>query len=196
MAQAHTPDKECLIVGLLSAWPELFDRVAERMSECFGPLMAESDLIPFTNSSYYEADMGPDLMRKFIAFDRPIAPDALAEIKEWTNELEAKLAADAHPVARPVNIDPGLLYLSRLVLATVKNRAHRIYLGRGIYGEITLIRQANQWQKLQWTYTDYQSEPYHAFFNRVRDKLLARAEVVRRELIARAEVARNEARRV
>ena len=46
--------------------------------------------------------------------------------------IEAGLAARrAWPVARPFNIDPGLMTDARVVLATTKDRGHRIYRGDG-----------------------------------------------------------------
>jgi len=34
-----------------------------------------------------------------------------------------------------VNIDPGYISLGKLVLASTKDHAHRLYLGEGVYGE-------------------------------------------------------------
>ena len=49
---------------------------------------------------------------------------------------------------RRVNIDRGFLSLSRLILATTKDNAHRIPLEKGIYGEITLLYQKQAFQEM------------------------------------------------
>jgi hypothetical protein len=71
---------------------------------------------------------------------------------------------------RPVNIDPGYLMLGKLVLASTKDRAHRIYLRDGIYAEECLYYVAG-WQSRPWTYPDYQRADYQQFFDQVRERL-------------------------
>jgi hypothetical protein len=45
------------------------------------------------------------------------------------------------PEPRPLNLDPGYLTEAKLVLATTKDRNHRLYLDRGIFAEVTLCYQ-------------------------------------------------------
>ncbi len=74
---------------------------------------------------------------------------------------------------RRVNLDPGYLIASKLVLATTKDFAHRIYLGQGIYGEVTLnYRRGQGWQPHPWTYADYRSPLALEFFALVRKEVL------------------------
>ena len=75
-------------------------------------------------------------------------------------------------VKRPVNLDPGLLDGSKLILATTKDYAHRIYLSRGIYAEVTLTWRRGAFQPTPWTYRDYRTEPYLAFFAKARARFL------------------------
>ena len=79
------------------------------------------------------------------------------------------------PVARPLNLDPGYLTEEKLVLASTKDHAHRIYLARGIYAEVTLHYQGGRWQSHDWTYPDFQRDDYHIFFTQCRDFLRRRA---------------------
>ncbi len=118
--------------------------------------------------------MGSPLYRRWVAFERLAAPDALAEAKLTTNAIEADLAAErAAGAPRPINLDPGYLDLARLVLASMKDHAHRIYLGRGVYAEITLLYQSRRWQKLPWTFPDFASGRYDAFLTAARGRLQA-----------------------
>ena len=118
--------------------------------------------------------MGPDLLRQFVSFEPLIDPGRLAEIKRETNELERRIADDAAAleIERPVNIDPGYVTPDKLVLATTKDRAHRIYLSSGIYAEVTLVYARGAWQPLEWTYPDYRKPEYHAYFEQLRRRML------------------------
>ena len=162
-----------LIVGLLSGDPDLLRRARQRLHRRFGEIDFESPRWPFDHTDYYAAEMGPDLQRWFLAFDALIRPDALVEIKQFTNDLEAEIADETlRVVARPVNLDPGYLHLGKLVLASTKDRAHRIYLGGGIYAEVCLHYRDGQWCSYPWTYPDYQRPEYHEFFTVVRNRLM------------------------
>ena len=67
-----------------------------------------------------------------------------------------------------MNIDPGYLTQAKLVLASTKDHAHRIYLDRGIFAEVTLFYKDRHWQHRDWTFPDYRRADYHAFFDECR----------------------------
>lgn len=173
MAKPRAAKPVKLLVGLLSGDVDLLRRARQLLIRQFGPVELESEVWPFDQTDYYEAEMGPALRRCFLALERPISPGDLAEIKRTANELEARIAEDCllPDIPRPVNIDPGYIELTKLVLATTKDRGHRVYLGRGIYAEVTLLYDRGAWQTLPWTYPDYHRPEYHAFFTRVRARL-------------------------
>jgi len=157
---------------MLSGFAELFGRAAEAMSGRFGKVSRESGVLPFDFTDYYAPQMGARIMRKFIAFERPFDPAGIIEAKLWTNALEAQLAGPEFPVPRPINLDPGYVTPSKLVLATTKDHAHRIYLGRGIHAEVTLSFVEHAFRPMPWTYPDYRTAPYRKFFEAVREDLL------------------------
>ena len=72
---------------------------------------------------------------------------------------------------RKINLDPGLLSLSSLILATTKNNVHRIPLQKGIYGEVTLMYVNREYQTLPWTYADYRTPAFHEIFKEMRTLL-------------------------
>lgn len=162
-----------LIVGLLGTDADLLRRARQSLVRDFGDVDLESDLWPFDQTDYYEAEMGPDLQRWFLSFERLIQPEHLAEIKLRTNDIEQQIADDCSlpTCRRPVNLDPGYLTLAKLVLATTKDRSHRIYQHSGIYAEVTLHYTQGTWQCWPWTYPDYRRPEYHSFFQRVRRAL-------------------------
>jgi hypothetical protein len=113
--------------------------------------------------------MGAGLLRRFHSFEHLVDPAELAEAKVATNAAESELAdLLGGGVDRPVNLDPGYVCRAKLVLATTKDYSHRLYLGRGIYGEVTLAWQDGAFQPREWTYPDYASTRYTEFFARVR----------------------------
>jgi len=83
-----------------------------------------------------------------------------------TNELERKYSEGGR---RKINLDPGYITESNLVLASTKAYNHRIYLKEGIYAEVTLIyRKKTGYEPLPWTYPDYRTRLALDFFGEVR----------------------------
>ena len=174
MALPAPPEPVTLVIGMLSSRPELLDRAETLLAERYGPVDLRSPVIDFTWTAYYEPQMGDNLKRRFISFTNRIDPGRLALIKLETNALEADLAREHRFVTRPVNLDPGCVSGSKLVLASAKDRAQRIYLGQGIYAEITLEFRNGGFRPVETTYPDYRSAAYIDFFTRVRERHLGR----------------------
>jgi hypothetical protein len=146
--------------------PDILPVVLEReLADAFGPVRARSASYSFDQTAYYETEMGPGLVKWVAAFTRPVAQESLPEIKLRANALE-EAWRDAR--GRRVNVDPGLLTPASLVLATTKGFAHRIYLGRGIYGEVTLIFRRGRYESLPWTYPDYRTPQVLDFLAQLR----------------------------
>lgn len=173
MAEPRIARPVKLLVGLLGGDPDLLRRAQQLMIHRWGPLDLKSDFWPFIQTDYYAPEMGPNLQRRFVSFAELIRPDRLTEIKLETNGLEQQIAEQAllPDIPRPVNIDPGYVDLTKLVLATTKDRGHRVYLGHGIFAEVTLQYSGGQWQVQPWTYPDYKLPECQAFFTQVRDRL-------------------------
>lgn len=169
MGQIKEPKPVKLISSLFTAELELLEAACNQLSAIFGPIDYESDLLPFDHTHYYAAEFGEGLMRKIVAFAELIDPGRLAEIKRLTNDLEMVWAREGK---RRINLDPGYVSLAKLVLATTKNHGHRIYLGQGIYAEVTLRYRDKTFRPWEWTYPDYASPPYIAIFNHIRELYL------------------------
>ncbi|MBN1489111.1 MAG: DUF4416 family protein [Phycisphaerae bacterium] len=173
MGAIRPPRKAKLICGLFSNDVDLLRRARQLLARRLGEIDTESELWPFDTTDYYEPEMGPDLQRMFVSFASLIDPGQLAHIKHETNDLEAAICHDmgAPPEFRLVNLDPGYITLSKLVLATTKDYSHRIYIGQGMYAESTLHWQSGAWQAWPWTYPDFAGERYHGFLTQVRERL-------------------------
>ncbi len=158
-----------LIIGLIARKEALETALAE-IESAFGPIDAASDVIPFDWTNYYEDEMGKDLLRQWVSVKGLVAQESLPDIKLKTNDIEMAHAVDGR---RNMNLDPGFILHSKLVLATTKDYSHRIYVGKGIYAEVTLIyRKKVGFEPLPWTYPDYRSELARSFFNRVRARYM------------------------
>ena len=175
MGLIRRPKPVQLLVGMLSSISGEFPAARELLERRFGPVELESDRFPFEATNYYDEELGTPIQKQFLVFARLIDPGELAATKCFTNELEQLRARErGTQPSRPVNLDPGYLDAARLVLATTKDRAHRIYLGRGIYAEVTLMYEKRAWQPLPWTYPDYASATYHPFLTEARRSYLDR----------------------
>jgi hypothetical protein len=164
-----------LLLAACSRHDAALDWTREQSTAHFGPFARISEAFAFTETDYYAASMGTDLKKQFFAFERLIDPATLAELKQDTNRWEAEYAAlGAHTEPRPLNLDPGYITPAKLVLASTKDHAHRVYLRDGIYAEITLAYRQRHWQPHDWTYPDYRREDYQHFFSQCREHLLHR----------------------
>jgi hypothetical protein len=173
MGSISTPTPVLLLLAVISRYDEALQWARERAAGAFGAIALASDAFAFTETDYYAATMGSDLKKQFLAIARLIDPATLAEIKTETNKWEADYAAlGNHVEPRPMNLDPGYITPAKLVLASTKDHAHRLYLRAGVYAEVTLAYRKRDWQPLEWTYPDYRRDDYQAFFTRCRDWLL------------------------
>lgn len=169
MSVPRPPLPAKLVCSVLSArfdtlWPTVLTALEER----FGPADSISDELPFDFTAYYDRELGAPITRRFLSFARLVPQDDLVAAKLATNALETRLAAPDG--RRLVNCDPGLLTQERLVLATGKNFTHRIYLGQGLYADLTLVFQAGSWQTLPWTFPDYAVAPLRDILTAIRDR--------------------------
>jgi len=164
-----------LLMAAFSRHAQALDWARQTAETAWGPAALESERFPFVETSYYDADMGIGLRKQFFAFEQPFDPGELAAVKHLSNDWEAQYQAEAsHAEPRPLNLDPGYLTEAKLVLATTKDRDHRIYIGQGMFAEVTLHFRGGGWRHHAWTYPNYQREDYHAFFDRCREYLRER----------------------
>ncbi|MCD6506047.1 DUF4416 family protein [Candidatus Poribacteria bacterium] len=175
----HPPVK--LICGMISAHKELFDKAASLLQEKFGSIDLKSYIIPFNFTDYYAEEMGENLKRIFISFQKLIWPEDLAEIKLQTNQLERKFLYPGTE-RRMINLDPGYVAAGKLVLATTKDHSHRVYLGKGIFAEATLRYYKGSFRPWEWTYPDYRTEEYIQIFNQIRKIYMRQLREIRGEM--------------
>lgn len=167
MSTIKPPAPVALFVAALYA-PNFSDAAAnELIAEHFGNALLPGPVFDFTFSDYYAAEMGPSLRKAFFVLDRLIDP---AELPEWKLRAMALEEQHSREGKRTINLDPGYLEAPKFVLATAKNFAHRIYLGRGVYADVQLYVRDGKFQTNSWTYPDYKLPEHLRFFEQARSK--------------------------
>ncbi|MGD9345555.1 MAG: DUF4416 family protein [Candidatus Aminicenantes bacterium] len=157
-----------LICGILAVRDIVFERSMEYLKDRFGPIDHTSPIMDFKFTDYYERQMGEGLNRKFVSFVEHVRPESLSDVKIQTNALEEEMKKMFRSVKRIVNLDPGYMTASALIMATAKDFSHRIPLQKGIYAHLELLFGKNEVKALPWTYPDYRTVEYHRFFLEVR----------------------------
>lgn len=165
MSVPKEPDPAQLIISVLICNDDLLSCVLDSAVGAFGEVGHAVGPLPFDFTKYYDAELGPGIRRWLWAFTDLVQPSILADIKKKTNEIETTYAVEGK---RRCNLDPGLLSLWNFVLATGKNNAHRIYLGDGIFADLTLIFRSSSFRPLDWTYPDYASPELIEILNNMR----------------------------
>jgi hypothetical protein len=163
-----------LVCGVIYKEEALYEEVRRRLIGEWGTADMESPAFAFDLTDYYEPEMGPALKRKFMSFAGLVSPESLLGLKLWTNDLEEAIRRETGAAGRPVNIDPGYLTASALVMATAKDFSHRIPLGRGIYAHLEFLFTRTGVKTLDWTYPDFRRGPCQDFFRTVREQYLRR----------------------
>lgn len=159
-----------LIMSILFAQPELEGPVLQRLERELGKVQIISGRTPFHHTDYYKEEMGPGLYRRMVCFRGLFPEDSLVRTKLLAMSIEDYFRNEEGK--RRANLDPGTLGLGRLVLSTHKDHAHRVFLGRGVYADLTLVFTQGRFRPLPWTYPDYASEPLLGWVHKVRGLLL------------------------
>ncbi len=168
MGEIKEVKEEKLVMGFIYKEDDIYLKAKEKLIEKFGNIDFESNKISFIHTDYYNKEIGENLLKKFISFEKFVLPDILADIKLFTNDVEKQFLYEGTN-KRKINIDPGLLSLSKFILATTKNYDHRIYIGKGIYAEVTLKYTQKDFKEFEWTYPDFRTDEYKNILKIIRE---------------------------
>ena len=163
----HPPVK--LVCAITISKVELWPAVKQRLEDVFAEMDYLGEWYTFNHTRYYEPEMGPGLKKRLVAFRQLIRAETLPDIKRTTHTIEDQFR---HNSQRQVNLDPGYIATAKFVLATTKDYDHRIYLGRGIFGDLHLRFRQKHFHPLEWTYPDYREPFVIQFLERVRVQYL------------------------
>lgn len=154
------------VCGMIYRDGGVADAACSELIELWGPMETLSLPFPFTQTTYYHAEMGRPLLRRFLAFRNLIDPSRLVELKLESNAMERSMT-DVRG-NRTVNLDPGILSLAHLLIATCKNHYHRIPLREGVYAHMEYVFKEGDFSFLPWTYPDFMTPEYLNFFRKLR----------------------------
>jgi len=160
-----------LFCGVIYSDDAVKEKAFSELEKKLGKIDFSSEMMNFDFTSYYNAEMGEGLKRFWISFENLISAGDLAEIKVFTNSVEDSLAVGEK---RRINIDPGYVSAANVILASTKDYSHRIYIGKGIYAEVTTIYRKDGYVKLPWSYPDYMSKISTDFLFKTRTVLMRR----------------------
>ena len=169
MGLVRLADKVYLISAICYNADININDILKEITDLWGPISVKGEDFEFTQTEYYQKEMGSNLVKFYCAFEQYIDPMRIVDIKHQSNNIEEKYTG---PSGRNVNIDPGYIETPKLVLATTKNFSHRIYLGNGIYGDVQLIWRGGKFIGNPWTYPDYLTENALLFFTKIRRNYL------------------------
>jgi hypothetical protein len=174
MSEIRPPCAVKLFIGIIFGNAAISSSVVERLIRIFGPADFVSDAFPWSHTEYYLNEMGPNLSRQFVFFERPVDPGMLVWAKQTTVAIERDTSVSRRGILRRrVNLDPGYLTQAKIVLATGKDFPHRLYLGEGVYAESTLRYSKDAGGYLPWehTYPDFRREDVLRWFIEARERL-------------------------
>ena len=153
------------MIGVLYHPNLSLDSVLHQIEKKLGEIDYQGPAVLFNHSLYYEKEMGKNLKKKFISIQKLWPADQLYATKLLTGEIEQFLSINHQ---RQVNLDPGGLSLHNLMLLSTKNFSHRIPLQKGIYAELSLLYQENEWKKLPWSYPDFNDITHLTVLSEIR----------------------------
>ena len=162
-----------LVCATLARDQAILAETRDRLGARIHPLRRQGPIYSFDYTSYYEREMGPALIKQILWFEPLVDPAALPWIKHQTMELEREMAEIREGrTCRRTNIDPGLVTIESLVLASTKYSGHRICIAAGLYAETTLLFRKGRYRPFEWTYPDYRTETLQTFLQEIRTHLL------------------------
>ncbi len=169
MVRTQEPPPSRLIMSVISSSRDALADALVPLERRFGRVLGETDEFPCGRADDYREEMGAGVSRRLFAFEPLVARGGLAAIKLSCLRIEARFGDRVDDfLFRTVNLDPGLLTPENLVLAYGVDRAHRIYLGQGVFAETALIFTRGRFTRLPWTDPDLCHPEAIAFFERVR----------------------------
>ena len=152
------------IAGILTSRTEEQGSIVDRLCAHFGPAEFISDWLPFDHTNYYENEMGPNLKRCFVSFEKLAPPDEARNYKKYGTEVESRFKIGTN---RTVNIDPGYIDANKVVLISGKGGGHKIALAPGVYADM-LLWYNKGWEAFPWAFPDFRNKSLFPVFIKMR----------------------------
>ncbi|MBU1699268.1 MAG: DUF4416 family protein [Candidatus Eisenbacteria bacterium] len=165
MSEMIAPQPVLRICSCLTGYPSLLPLVEDALVHHFGQIGLKSDPFPFADTDYYEAEMGTDLHRTWFCFNKLFNPEELPKYRSLTGLIEDEFAVEKR---RRVNLDTGYLDMGKLVLASLKGAADKIYMGQGVWAHTCLRYRFNKFSGPDHSFPDFIDGRFNDFFIEAR----------------------------
>lgn len=170
MARIQKPPAGRLVVSVIYSSMDALADGLKALERKYGRVQCETLEIPCSDQKYYGEEMGENLLRRLFSFSKTIKGHELPQVKSVLHKMETRFADQVNQyLFRSVNLDPGILTPGNLVMCGHRELNHRIYLGDGVYSELTLIHSGGEFNRLPWTNSDFCHDEAIDMFNRLRD---------------------------
>lgn len=156
--------------AILTSKTNLLDDAVKRLSKKFGNADYKSNWFDFIYTDFYEPEMGKNLKRCIVSFERSISPEDLPKAKKWSQKVENKFRAGGR---RRVNIDAGYMDTCKVVLISGKFGGHKIALTKDCYADMIMDYQKGNFLPMPWCFPDFASGVYNKSLLEIRALLKA-----------------------
>lgn len=167
MTSPRTPEPVKVFAAILFRDGEVLADALPKLRDQLGETDFEGPDHDFRATDYYEAEFGKALKRRIVSFRELAAPEKLVELKLATNSIEE---ATRGPAGRRANIDIGYLDVHKVVLASGKPAAQKIYLDQGIWADLVLRYAKGKFQPFEWTFLDFKDGTYDRELLHIRER--------------------------
>ena len=157
-----------LIIGAIYSDPQWLLKAKSAMQRQSWEIQHQSQVFPFDQTDYYSTEMGEGLKRCFLSIKGLQSLESSADWKLKTVEIEQQLSNKGK---RRINLDPGYLDLSRVVLLSGKEGSHKIYLRNGVWADLVLLKEKRGYRSFPWTFPDIRIGCYDDFFLQLHAEL-------------------------
>ena len=154
-----------LVIGAIYSDPQWLIKAKSSMQRQGGVIQYQSQEFPFDQTEYYSTEMGEGLKRCFLSIKGLQSLEFSADWKLKTAAIEQQLSNKGK---RKINLDPGYLDLSRVVLLSGKEGSHKIYLCNGVWADLVLLKDKGGSRNFPWTFPDIRTGRYDDFFLQLR----------------------------
>lgn len=161
------------IAGILTSRKDRLDEVIFALADYFGPADIVGEWREFNHTNYYEDEMGKNLFRVFVSFEKLVAPEIAVKFKGFAKKVEESFRENG---ARVVNIDPGYLDANKVILITGKHGGHKIALETGVWADF-LLWYNKGWVALPWAFPDFRDGGLFPLFAKMRARFKTQARI-------------------
>ena len=163
--EAVEPAPVLRLVSCLTSHKEMLPALEEELRTLFGPIELRSEAFEFELSHYYENEMGSDLKRYWYCFEKLFGAETLAAFRWQTEEIEKR---NLQKDGRLLNLDPGYLDYGKLVLASLKEGADKIYMGQCVWAHTCLRYRHGDFTAPDHSFADFKDGRFNEFMKEAR----------------------------